>query len=297
VAVSAVSYHRATMSGAVASLPADDVRALMRLAGELRELGDDPPRWRRHLLASLETLCGTRAGLTGEIAVIGDPGGRAGLDVVHHELHGVSPHEEQRFEDEVIWNTHGPNDAISGTWAHYQHKFTASRHQLVDDLVWYQSTVANEHFRPFDCGDFIVSMVPLPALRAMTSIKLFRAWDDPPFTERERLLVELVADELARDWIEPEAAPAGRAMSPRMRQVLALLSAGASEKEVAAALALSTHTVHDYVKQLHRAFGARSRSELLARTARPRRLRTKLVRGGGWDPDGLRPDGGARRSR
>ena len=73
-------------------------------------------------------------------------------------------------------------------------------------------------------------------------------------------------------------------MSPRMRQVLALLSAGASEKEVAAALALSTHTVHDYIKQLHRAFGVRSRSELLARTARPRRLRTQLVCGGAWVP-------------
>jgi DNA-binding CsgD family transcriptional regulator len=274
------------MSGAAASLPADDVRALMRLVGELRELGDEPPRWRRHLLASLETLCGTRAGLAGEVAVTGDLGGRAGLEVVHHEVHGISPHEEQRFEDEVIWNTHGPNDAISGTWAQYQRKFTASRRQLVGDRVWYRSTVANEHFRPLDCGDFIVSIVPLHALRALASIKLFRAWDDRPFTERERLLVELVADELARDWIEPEAAPAsaGRAMSPRMRQVLALLSGGASEKEVAAALALSTHTVHDYVKQLHRAFGARSRSELLARTARPRRLRTQLVYGGDREP-------------
>lgn len=287
------------MSGAAASLPADDVRALMRLVGELRELGDEPPRWRRHLLASLETLCGTRAGLTGEIAVVGDPGGRAGLDVVHREVHGVSPDELPRFEDEVIWNTHGPNDAISGTWAHYQRTFTASRRQLVDDRRWYRSTVANEHFRPFDCGDFIVSMVPLPTLRAIASIKLFRAWDDHAFAERERLLVELVADELARDWIEPEPAPAGAgpAMSPRMGQVLALLLAGASEKEVAAALVLSTHTVHDYIKQLHRAFGVRSRSELLARTARPRRLRTQLVRGGGWDPDGLRPGGGARRSR
>ncbi len=89
VAAPAVSYHRATMSGAAASLPADDVRALMRLVGELRELGDEPPRWRRRLLASLETLCGTRAGLTGEIAVVGDSGGRAGLDVVHYikQLH------------------------------------------------------------------------------------------------------------------------------------------------------------------------------------------------------------------
>jgi DNA-binding CsgD family transcriptional regulator len=265
------------MGGPASNLSAADVRALMRLVGELRELGEQPPQWRRHLLDSLDRLCGTRASLVGEVAVIGDPIGRTGVQVIHREEHGVSPHEEQRFEDDVIWNTHGPNDAISGTWNRYEQSFTATRRQLVDDGVWYGSTVANERFRPFDCDDFIVSMVPLPALRAMSSIKLFRAWGDPPFSARDCLLVELLAEDLARDWIEPAPVAAGRALSPRMRQVLSLLAGGASEKEVAAALSLSTHTVHDYAKALHRAFGVRSRSELLARTARPRRLRTHLV--------------------
>jgi DNA-binding NarL/FixJ family response regulator len=47
--------------------------------------------------------------------------------------------------------------------------------------------------------------------------------------------------------------------------VLRGLSRGRSEKEVAAALRLSPHTVHDHVKALYRHFGVHSRSELLAR--------------------------------
>jgi DNA-binding CsgD family transcriptional regulator len=261
-----------------ASLRADDVRALLRLLGELRELGDHPPQWRRHLLARLDQLCGTRAGLAGEVAVVGDPRGRAGVKVVHREEHGVAPHEERRFEEDVVWNTHGPNDAISGSWSRYGLRFTAARRQLVEDPVWYRSAVANERFRPFDCDDFIVAMTPIPGLRTIASIKLFRAWGDRRFGERERLLVELLTGELACDWMETPTALAGEPrLSRRLRQVLTLLAAGASEKEVAAALALSTHTVHDYAKALHRAFGVRSRSELLARAARPRPLRTRLV--------------------
>lgn len=53
-------------------------------------------------------------------------------------------------------------------------------------------------------------------------------------------------------------------LSPRMQQTLECLLAGASEKEVAAKLGLSSHTVHDYVKKLYRHFKVSSRAELLA---------------------------------
>ncbi|HTO96771.1 MAG TPA: LuxR C-terminal-related transcriptional regulator, partial [Myxococcales bacterium] len=42
---------------------------------------------------------------------------------------------------------------------------------------------------------------------------------------------------------------------------------GRSEKQVAAQLGLSLHTVHDYVKGLHRRLGVQSRGELLAATS------------------------------
>ena len=61
-------------------------------------------------------------------------------------------------------------------------------------------------------------------------------------------------------------------LSPRLRDVLERLLAGDGEKQIAAALGLSRHTVHDYVRQIYVAFGVGSRGELLARfVVQPRR--------------------------
>lgn len=53
-------------------------------------------------------------------------------------------------------------------------------------------------------------------------------------------------------------------LSRRLMQTLCLLLDGLSEKEIAAELGLSPHTVHDYVKSLYRTFRVRSRAELHA---------------------------------
>jgi DNA-binding CsgD family transcriptional regulator len=259
------------------SLDSADVRSLLRLLGELRELGRSPPRWRRHLVDSLGKLCGARAVLAGELAVVGPGNGRDSMKVIHRELRGISAGDQIRFDEQVVWQTHGPNDAISGQWPRYGLRFTTGRQHLVDSRRWYRSAVANDQFRSFDCDDFIVSMVPVPALRAITAIKMFRAWRDRPFGERDGLLLDLLAEELARDWAQVGAAAGEARLGRRLRQVLNLLASGASEKEVGAALELSTHTVHDYIKALYRAFAVHSRPELLARIARPQALRTYLV--------------------
>jgi DNA-binding CsgD family transcriptional regulator len=259
------------------SLTAADVRGLLRLMAELRELGSTPARWRCHLLQSLERLCGTRAALTGEVKLRGPA--REHSTVVHHEHHGVRAHEEAAFTD-IVWLTHGPNEVISGSWSRYRRLTTLSRRQMVDDRTWYRSKVANEHFRAFGCDDFIVSMIPVDSLGVVGAVKLFRAWGDRPFGQREHLLVSLVTEELAHEWT---AAPTGAGpppLGPRLRQTLDLLTAGASEKEIANALAISVHTVHDYTKALHRAFRVHSRAELMAKVTRPGRPRICLASGG-----------------
>jgi DNA-binding CsgD family transcriptional regulator len=53
-------------------------------------------------------------------------------------------------------------------------------------------------------------------------------------------------------------------LSPRLRQTLERLLVGDSEKEVAARLGLSRHTVHVYVKTLYRRFDVSSKGELFA---------------------------------
>jgi DNA-binding NarL/FixJ family response regulator len=57
----------------------------------------------------------------------------------------------------------------------------------------------------------------------------------------------------------------GQLLSPRMEQTLRSLLGGASEKQVAAKLGVSPHTVHVYVKALYKKYGVCSRGELLAK--------------------------------
>jgi pSer/pThr/pTyr-binding forkhead associated (FHA) protein len=58
---------------------------------------------------------------------------------------------------------------------------------------------------------------------------------------------------------------AGRGLSEAQSRVLRCVLGGFAEKEVAARLALSEHTVHSHMKAIFRLFGVHSRSELQAR--------------------------------
>lgn len=57
-------------------------------------------------------------------------------------------------------------------------------------------------------------------------------------------------------------------LSPRLQQTLDRLLAGDSEKQIAGRLGISPHTVHTYVKQLHKLLSASSRGELLSKFVR-----------------------------
>jgi DNA-binding CsgD family transcriptional regulator len=57
---------------------------------------------------------------------------------------------------------------------------------------------------------------------------------------------------------------ADQVLRPRHRETLEWLLTGATEKEIAAGLGLSVHTVHQYVKAIYRRFGVTSRAQLMA---------------------------------
>lgn len=73
-------------------------------------------------------------------------------------------------------------------------------------------------------------------------------------------------------YVVPLAGPDEQAprLSPRQRETLTLLLQGKTEKEVAVALGLSTHTVHQYVKGLYRVYGVTTRGALVARALQGR---------------------------
>lgn len=256
---------------------------MFTLVGELRELGDDPNGWRARFASGISSLCDCRAAVAMEIRSrpaadlsASGPSCSAMVAPVDDAAAGVTRPEAQRFYDEVLWFDHHADRTLDALVPLYGRDFTRSRAQLVGDAAWYRSALANEKFRPNDCDDFISSMSVAPlATLTISLVMLYRGWGEPAFTEREATIIEVLHAELARDfaYVPGESVK----LSPRAREVLACLVRGDSEKEIAAALSLSTHTVHDHVKVIHRAFGVRSRGELLSRVSRDARKVVRLV--------------------
>jgi DNA-binding CsgD family transcriptional regulator len=275
--------------GMAASLSLSDVRALLRLLGEVRELGGSPGAWRGHLAEQLSQLCGARAVVSSELsprtpqsdaqqAAASAGSCQAAITPLAVAHAGLDEGNAASFFHDVIWHDHAKDHTLHRLVPLYGSTFIRTRADLADDTTWYASALASDRFRRHDCDDFILAMCAVPGAGVICSLELFRPWGAARFAARERLLVQLVQEELSRDF-EASAAPLRR-LSPRQRQVLALLQRGHSEKQVAAELGVSPHTVHDYVKALYRSHGVTSRGELLAQlTAAPRPL-ARLVAAG-----------------
>src|SRR5947208_3414341 len=87
-----------------------------------------------------------------------------------------------------------------------------------------------------------------------------------PLVRKRRLLADLcrlIGNEVNGKHNGVHGAATTPGLSRRMEQTLRSLLGGDSEKQVAAKLGLSQHTVHVYVKALYRKYGVSSRGELL----------------------------------
>jgi DNA-binding CsgD family transcriptional regulator len=91
----------------------------------------------------------------------------------------------------------------------------------------------------------------------------FRARDRTVVREAHAALAALVGGALAG-----HDDPSPRDLPPRARQVLACLLEGDVDKQIAARLRLSIHTVNDYTKAIYRHFRVAGRTQLLARWVR-----------------------------
>ena len=83
---------------------------------------------------------------------------------------------------------------------------------------------------------------------------------------REATGEKISGKKISGSWAEPadETDHLAIVLTPREREVLALLTEGASNKEIARALAVSVHTAKFHVASLTEKLGARSRAEAIA---------------------------------
>jgi DNA-binding CsgD family transcriptional regulator len=164
---------------------------------------------------------------------------------------------------------HGPKrDAIFFALQNVSGRvLTRTRSAIISDAVWYRSADFNDYRKPAGFDHSLVSVCEVSDQGAIAAILLARGLRERDFSPGEVRLLEFFHRELGpligRQLVSATE-PSPEQLSPRLRQTLACLVEGDSEKQVAARLGLSPTTVHEYVTALYRRFGVHSRGELLA---------------------------------
>ena len=241
-----------------------DIRRVFRLVGDCRDLGHDRASW------MARAVDGLRHELRALVVIGSFDGDRSAME------RGVPP---------TFWDVGWPTGRDREAWlalirtpnvlsyptirAIYRRpgKLTVrSREQLVPDREWRLCTELNEDRRPLGQDDTMIGLCQLatdPSRRQLFSIN--RAVRDRRFGGRDRAFLRLFLEEvdgLAGTALAVDETGPFAGLAPRQRQVLDALLEGDGEKQIAARLGLSRHTVHDHVKALYRRFDVGSRGEL-----------------------------------
>lgn len=143
------------------------------------------------------------------------------------------------------------------------------RSDVVTDDEWYASEQVQKYRRRGGVDDQMLTAVFSPDPTIYYAFGLHRAWGKPLFSERDRAVALLAMTSM--DWLfdglraELHGQELLAGVSPRLLHTLAALLRGDSEKQAARRLGVSPHTVHEYVKRLHKQLNARSRGELMSR--------------------------------
>jgi DNA-binding CsgD family transcriptional regulator len=144
---------------------------------------------------------------------------------------------------------------------------TLTRRQLVPDAIYRRWPLFEKYLVRADVGRRLVSVYLGSGTGTLTVIHLNRSHRDRDFSPREQELLGFFHQELAPlvgRALVSVSEPSPAELSPRLRQTLAFLLEGDSEKQVASRLGLSVATTHQYVTALYKRFGVRSRGQLMA---------------------------------
>lgn len=244
-------------------LRVEDVRDAFRLLGDCRDLGSDPALWFPRLLEGLRETFGARSATGGEGRVVRAGGPiepteafQAGLDGPEYDLYVRHLRRGGPARDPMILALGARKAPLA----------THTRKEILPDAVWYRSELFNENFRPTGIDHRLASLHRAPSGK-FCGLSLDRAIGDRDFSPRERQLLGFFHEELGRlvgGALASANDPSPDSLAPRLRQTLACLLEGDSEKQIAARLSLSHATVHQYVTTLYRRFGVQSRGQLLA---------------------------------
>lgn len=238
-----------------------NVRTVFQLLGDCRDAGRTLGGWYPVALAGLNRLSGSLVTTGGLIRWGAEP-----VELFQNAWDVGWPTRRDRETWKEIMT--GPRLAYQVTpvrvlQVRSSHVFR-SRPQLVPDREWLRS-VERDDRRSLGQDDTVISLYWLrPGVFQLFSLN--RATEDGRMDIRRQRMVKLFHQEAIRLFgtsLAVDADPLA-ALSPRFRDVLVALASGDSEKQVAAKLVLSRHTVHDYIAALYQRFDVHSRAELIA---------------------------------
>ena len=237
------------------------------LAGECAALGNDTHAWQARLVDGLRSIIGMQAGIS---TVINKPAPNAVEAVMNIFMEPKYCSEVQRQVCRAYWKN---------KWYHTDPTFVAfsrlrgdvvvrRRHELVDARTWDRSMHRERVYHPGGLENIMPAGIFPPPQRGIPPhvFLCMRSTKDRPFTEREQAIVTLLCKEIRNmlgSRLRPACAVTLPSLSPRLQHTLQLLNQGLTEKEIAAQLGISPHTLHDYVKVLYRRFGVSSRVQLM----------------------------------
>jgi DNA-binding CsgD family transcriptional regulator len=270
--------------GAWDSLGFFDARDVYRLIGECRDLGSAPDVWPLHAIEGLHRLIGALAVTGGEGRFVGPDRRIVALSAFDSGLDANGRRLMAAFHrDGAV----AMDPFLRALWRVPRTLITRTRSQLVADAVYYPSPAFQNYVRPANLGHRLASTHMSADASAMTIFEISRPLGDRDFSEHDVELLDFFHAEigpLIGRTLVSAAEPSPEMLSPRLRQTLACLLQGDSEKQIAARLGLSRTTTHQYVTSLYRRFGVRSRGQLLAYCLR-RAERAEWKRSLAVDPD------------
>jgi DNA-binding CsgD family transcriptional regulator len=256
------------------SLRVRDVREVVRVVGECRELGDDRLAWRGHLIARLASLTDADLGFSGEMAGCRS---QRPVDLGVVEWGWENGFDRSIFVEQMSKMHSDPSysPAMNLYFSRLERDDGAchSRRDLIRDREWYRSHDYRSIHRAFGVDHILWCFRSIPGGSAdeNTGVILNRTAGRRDFRPRDRAIVReshAALASLVGGALASFKDPSPRDLAPRVRQVLACLLEGDGDKQVAARLTLGVHTVNQYTKVIYRHFGVRGRAELLARWVR-----------------------------
>lgn len=240
-----------------------DMAAMLKLVGEVTELPADKTVRRTHVLAGLLKIIGGRSAAAVEMALPEEgPFARPGTII---NINTTCEAEARGSEMYLVHNM--PADPAL-------HEFLASRGKTItmlrdpDDKEWYRSPHYDMVRRPFDIDHSLYCRLTLPDGMDI-AVGIQRCPGDPQFTERDKAIVHFLHTNAPHVYYAPRPKrPELDQLAPRLQPVMRYLLQGDAEKEVAAKLKLSRHTVHRYTQAIYQELEVHTRAELLAKYAK-----------------------------